>query len=251
MKKTELTAGDILDLLFCRDPDIRNAQDRHSLETPACLYLTRFSREAVEQWTEDEREHVRTCRTGYCQRMLALSWRGEHPPLAHLSQYARGEYPYPAAMEFHLERDHCWRCQIVVNLLKKLGSLAGAVAVGHHEGTLAPLEAAAFAEPRAPVYLRQTSEDGKLIVTVVETDPPEHELKVYVEAPGCGEAGGKVRVTLAGKDKPPGQELELELELEKTESGWRAQGSFGSFADAVAQLGQDWVVVAVLVESEG
>ena len=246
MKKTELTTGDILDLLFCRDPKIRNAQDKLSLKTPECLYLTRFSREAVEEWTEAEREHVRTCRT-YCQRMLALSWRGEHPPFAHLRQHARGKYPYPAAMEFHLEHDHCRRCQIVVDLLKKLGSLAGAVAVVHHEGTLASLEAAAFAEPRAPVYLRQTSEDGKLIVTVVETDPPEHELKVCVEAPGCGEAGGKVRVTLAGEDET----LEQEMELKKTEFGWEAQGSFGSFADAVAQLGQDWVVVAVLVESEG
>ena len=242
----DLTPSEVLDLLLYRYRE--KLSDVHVRQTEACLALFQFDPESVEQWTEAEREHVRTCPTGYCQRMLALSWRGEHPPLAHLSQYARGEYPYPKAMQFHLEHDRCGRCRVVVHVLETLRTVAATVAVVYGEGLLRqPEEAAAFAEPRAPVYLCQTSADGKLIVTVVETDPPEHELKVCVEAPGCPETGGRVKVTLAGEDRT----LEQELELEKTESGWRAQGSFGSFAEAVARLGQDWVVVAVLVESEG
>jgi hypothetical protein len=68
-----------------------------------------------------------------------------------------------------------------------------------------------------------------------------------VEAPGCGEAGGKVRVTLAGESAT----LERELELEKTEFGWEAEASFGKFEEAASRLGEDWVVVAVLLEPEG
>jgi len=242
----DLTPSEVLDLLLYRYRE--KLSDVHVRQTEACLSLFQFDPESVEQWTEAEREHVRTCPTGYCQRMLALSWRGEHPPLTHLSQYARGEYPYPKAMQFHLEHDRCRRCQLVVKVLETLRMVAATVAVVYGEGLLRQAEeAAAFAEPRAPVYLHQTSEDGKLIVTVVETDLPEHELKVYVEAPGCGEGGGRVRVTLAGESAT----LERELELEKTEFGWKAEASFGKFEEAVARLGEDWVVVAVLLEPEG
>jgi len=245
MSNQEFTLAEAMKLLF--EQDVASAPERHPLEGSQCLCLPRFRRQAVEQWTEAEREHVRTCQTGYCQRMLALSWRGEHPPLAHLAEYARGEYPYQAAMQFHLADDGCRRCQLVVRILRELGAMARAVAVLYREGPLQPDEAATFAEPRAPLYLRQTSEDGNLIISVVESDPPEHELKVYVEAPGCGEAGGKVRLTLAGENET----LERVLDLEKTEFGWEAEASFGKFEEAVARLGEDWVVAAVLMEPGG
>jgi len=234
-----------LRLLFERE--LKRAPEKPFGQGSQCLSLPRFRPAVVEQWTETERAHVASC-PDYCQRMLALSWREDHPPLAHLKRYVQAEYPYPAAMRFHLEHDGCRRCRLVVELLllKAVEWLAGAVAVIYGEGLLQQ-RAAAFAEPRAPVYLRQTSEDGKLIVTVVETDPPEHELKVYVEAPGCGEAGGRVKVTVAGE----GERLEQELELEKTEFGWEAEASFGKFEEAASRLGEDWVVVAVFREPEG
>ncbi|GIU73096.1 MAG: hypothetical protein KatS3mg004_0183 [Bryobacteraceae bacterium] len=245
MSKDEITLAEALSLLWERE--VQNAPDRHPAQTDACLPLPRFAPWAIEGWTDAERAHVAGC-TSYCQRMLGLFWREDHPPIEDLVDYATGRYPYRAAMEFHLEHDGCLRCGLLVRVLASLGQLLGEVrglAVAYSQGVAAPVvtEAATFAKLRKPFYLRQASEDGQLIVTLVETDPPEHELKVHVEAPRVTEPGCRARVTLAGETAT----LEQELALQKTEYGWEASSSFGKFEEAAARLGADWVLVAALI----
>jgi hypothetical protein len=244
MSKDEITLAEALSLLWARE--VQNAPERHPAQTDACLPLPRLAPWAIEGWSKAERAHVEGC-TSYCQRMLGLFWREDHPPLGALVDYALGRYPYQAAMKFHLEDDGCRRCLLLLKAFQAVGEALAAAAglVGAYgEVTPAPAaEGATFAQPREPFYRREQSADGSLVVTLVETDAPEHELRVHVEAPKLTEPGRRVRVSLAGEQ----QTLDQELALEQTEYGWEASGSFGKFGEVVSRLGSDWAIVALLV----
>jgi hypothetical protein len=223
---------------------IERTPERHSKWSPACLPLPRFHPERQKEWTAEERAHVEGCRD-YCQRMLALGWREEHPPIAALVEHARGIYPYAEALRFHLEEDGCRRCQLVLRGFQAIGDIAASwrwLVVWLSEGSVTLAPAATFAAERPPLLVRQASEDGSWVVTVRETDPPEHEFVVHVEVLKYEACPDKVQVTLIGEQESITQEVTL------SENHGRCEGrcSFGPFAEVTARLGESWVVLARL-----
>jgi len=207
--------------------EIERAPSRHPLQTPDCLPLVRFSPKVQKGWTEEERAHVGGC--AYCERMMALVWREACPSPWTLARHALGTFPYAIAMQFHLERDRCPRCNQVLEsrlivrlkeLAEQLGDLAASMAVVYR----GPAYAGEFAsEKRPPLLIRGTNEDGSLVSTLLETD--EGFLALYVESSDPVNAGRRVAAEVMMTE---GEPLAAELELGPAgEFGCRAEHIFG------------------------
>jgi hypothetical protein len=235
--------------------DVQNAPKQHHLRTPQCPPLARFPAGVREGWKPEEREHVTGC--AYCQRVTALEWRAECPGPFTLALYLEGICPDREALEFHLQKDRCPRCQRLLRSLL-LRELAAPLRAGRPgvERARPPLEcvAAGFAPlpalgefgpaTRPPFQLRAVLPDGSLAVTVRETDVGE--LVAHVRAPDPAKAGRTVRVEVLGA----GEALTADVVLEgQGESGCSGRHTFGPFAELAPRLGADCAVLAALIET--
>lgn len=206
--------------------EVDHAPSQHPLETPLCLPLVRFAPSAQEKWTDEERAHVTGC--PYCERMMALIWREKCPSLWKLAQHAGGIFPCNLAMQFHLVRDGCPRCNQVLEsrpmirlreLVEQLRNSAASAVVVYQE----PGFAGEFASTkRAPLIIRGTNDEGSLVSTLLESD--EGFLVLYVESPDTASAGRRIAAEVINEGEP----LVAELELGPAgEFGCRAEHVFG------------------------
>jgi len=213
--------------------EVARAPARHSLQTQKCLTLARFMPWSQANWTDSEREHVSGCR--YCQRMMALVWREECPRLWTLVKYkyAMGTFPFDEAMRFHVDRDGCPRCSRILNsplidrlknLVAQGADLAGSAVAAYGEVA----SAAEFASIKRPaLHIRDTSEDGLLVSTLLET--AEGLLVLHVESPDRKNIGRRVVAEVISES---GSLLRVELELVSAgEFGCRAEHAYGRIRD--------------------
>ena len=164
---------------------------QHRLRTPACPTLPRLVRAIETSLEEAERAHVVTC--DYCQKVAAMSWRGDLacPPLDGLVSHLAGTSPWAGAMREHLADDDCRRCRLLTKsrLLVRLGHALAAGSRTWDEVRLALRHAAgAFADLPAQVgvFARDpwAAEGGSDTEAAASLSHPKQDV------PDGGTAGG-------------------------------------------------------------
>jgi hypothetical protein len=230
--------------------DAPGARRQHRLRTPDCPPLTRFPEGTRNGWSAEVAEHVGQC--AYCQKVTAMQWRLDHPPLWTLFRYAAG-WPAPdaEAMRIHLEEDNCEHCRrvtsrsrAVAELRRVLESDRSARAVQEYEKAAAAMGAGAdttqpetvvaagfSTDAREAFQVRFANADGSLITSLRETD--DGRLVVEVESRDAANVGRRVLVEVL----QAGDSLERELTLEgRGRFGAGADYCFGAYKEFAASL---------------
>lgn len=130
---------DALDRMLRELDDLeRQRLGRRARRTRECVPPAKLTPWAARgQWTADELAHVESC--GYCQRMIAIGWRVEHPAspmmIRALLRYVLDPNGAPdhKALAFHLDEDQCETCwnrlesgwfRVLVGIFKPISSHA-------------------------------------------------------------------------------------------------------------------------------
>lgn len=233
----------------------RDKAAHHPEQTDSCPALPRFPHAARSGWSREEREHVSRC--AYCQKMTAFQWRTTPPGRWALAVYQAGMSPDEIAMDIHLsefegessrkliESDRA--VALLARLIRKWQAMAERAEVFFEYAQL-PAQAVAAAQVTGsfdsgrPIFqLFATLPDRSLRATLRETAPHDPKAnQLVVEVYGARErAGDIVRVTVVGEKS----EFSEEVILEAKGSGSHKQHSFGAFAEQVARLGEDCVLL--------
>ncbi len=146
--------------------DIQEREQRYAQERANCLSPARLRTALLrEDWTEAEREHLRTCT--YCQRMRdKVQKRLWFPSLWQLLWYRlkRLTGEEADAVADHLERDQCQRSLARLHLLEKIQNSVASFLCP----IPLPAPQAAYAHTREPLDVTVTSPDRRFEVQLVE-----------------------------------------------------------------------------------
>lgn len=143
----------------------------------------------------------------------------ECPSLLTLWRAAQGEYQ--RALQFHLEKDRCHRCGVIMDSIRAGQTLSEVVVQSFKRW--AP--AGSFADKKPSLlYLTSQNADRSLTINLQETaGPGAHELIAEVVAPK-GNVGRKVEILLVCGERSLADTVTLE---DAGEYGSRARCSFG------------------------
>lgn len=236
----------------CRDAQIDEHMSRLFPRTPDCPPLSRFPTAMKDGWTPAEREHVSKC-ARYCQRLVEIQWRIEHPGLLTVIQYLAGTSPDLTAMRLHLDNGRCALCAFlhqsaIVKTIWKLieldstsemaAAISSEILVGAGD---VPAVARAASESTTQFQSRFGSQDGSLVASFRVVPGRDPVLLLQIDNFNKQYAGRTLEIELLMSGRPP---IYREATLSTVnEFGAMAAIELGPYRDLADHINQYAVIV--------